>query len=793
MYAIFLRPFTLVPALLVIAGTVLAADQAPAADKSPAATAPAKLDRQQAERAKAAVIAVAQERLRLAQEAGLPTADEEADLAEVAKLDPLAMATPVTDAPHLALFKPVTAAKGNPHLDTFIQDLRKDLAKPDAVWRRATEGNPVFNDLGNIKNYAGRRDDFGVRSNGGRLRDYLWAYANPASPLKGDPELLTRLLRRAHAFIDAYPLHSGRTLDKPDLFDQFSLEAAIGGLVEFRRAYPGLLLPKQRDAWDQALAGVADKLWGMMANARAWNLNIETARMFAVLNLGYLTGREEMVEKVLNHVDTVLAKMRADGGWPYNGDSNPSVNYHNELTYTLLRIYDMTGHQPIADALKEAAWKGPVMGRTDEFWTSPFHKTIRWNYPRGTEAGPEAGIALSGNSMARWVFDHNADYGNRDDITWWRPDVKAQPLPDRVTYRDRNTDGPRAWYGNFTHSITYHAVPKKEAGHETLMGAMTVDDDGRLNSVLTAVTPRVRLHEADVVDNGGKVEDTAWGRLTADLQASYVIGRSWSAGTATHDITTVRKGAYRGLNTGWKARQMWIGLPDRVIGLVSTVPGGTDDAVAYEVDGVLRFISAGAAGAKEAKTLVETSPNHYRFGQLDVVVHGSTYRSAEIREVAYRKPDFPAYELTFRAVTGETPTQTTTFPAASDFTAVVEVRPTWATGAAKVTWNTEGPVLKLDAVVGTRTVVVRTNVGTEPAKALLTVPTGAPASFRLVEPNGSSATPVKDIPAGLTLQPGQQAVVIASPEASDHLAGWDSFADLVAATPAAPAKPSKAK
>ena len=121
--------------------------------------------------------------------------------------------------------------------------------------------------------------------------------------------------------MNADPKAKART----EIYDQFATEAGISGLVEFISLYPGLLLPSQRAEWDAGLQAVFAKLWPEMKRADNWNLNIETARMVAMLNLGYYFKNQEVIDKVLRHVDGTIAKMRPDGGFPYNGDSNPSV------------------------------------------------------------------------------------------------------------------------------------------------------------------------------------------------------------------------------------------------------------------------------------------------------------------------------------------------------------------------------------------------------------------------------------------------------------------------------------
>ena len=168
---------------------------------------------------KAVVLAVAEERVRLAREAGLPIAAEEADLATAKALDPATFAVVVTKAPQVTLFKPVAVTVGNPHLETLVAKAKARLAKPDGVWRRATATSSAFNDSAGVTTRSGShaarselRGDFGVRSTAIRLREDLWLFGNPASPLFGNPELLTRLLRRPHAFADAYALHEQQGL-----------------------------------------------------------------------------------------------------------------------------------------------------------------------------------------------------------------------------------------------------------------------------------------------------------------------------------------------------------------------------------------------------------------------------------------------------------------------------------------------------------------------------------------------------------------------------------------------------
>ena len=344
-----------------------------------------------AEQAKQAVLEMAVERAKASTDAGWPEKSEALWRISGAIDDPAeSMERQATnDATHIAAIKPVC----------FTTAIRISMT----LWPMATRCLPRRSTMATA-NLSISMTRFFSPEIGEELRTLLWLCANPASPLRGNGELLKRLLRRAHAFIDAANLNADpKAKARTEIYDQFATEAGISGLVEFISLYPGLLLSSQRAEWDAGLQAVFAKLWPEMKRADNWNLNIETARMVAMLHLGYYFKNQEVVEKVLRHVDGTIAKMRPDGGFPYNGDSNPSTNYHGALIGSLSRIYDISGYEPLAKALAATQWKGPVMGRTDEFWTSPFHKTYRWNYERGTEYGNQLVLTLSRNRYANFL------------------------------------------------------------------------------------------------------------------------------------------------------------------------------------------------------------------------------------------------------------------------------------------------------------------------------------------------------------------------------------------------------
>ncbi len=724
---------------------------------------------------KKAVLQVAYERAQAARIAGQTTyADNlQRDITNALSASSASMANPNRSAPNLSVLRPVTVKNNNPYLNALVAKADKDLSIADGAWPLATASKRVL---------TGLYGTFGVREAADIMRDYLWLIAHPDSPKNSNPELLRRFLRRAHAFIDAYALDSNSAVFYRSFeWDQFSVESATEALVEFIKLYPGLLLPTQKVEWDRSIRSHAANLWNALKTANQWNLNIETARMVGLLHCAYYVNDQTMKNKVFSHVDAVIRKMYPDGGWPYNGGSNPSVNYHLQLVQSLTRIYDASNYTPIRTALGNSQWKGPVMGRTDEFWTSPFHKTYRWNYALGTEAGNEAVAAISGNRFVRWLLNRQVVPASRTDIAWYNNTVSPRALPDNYTVFDRNIAGPRAWYGRWNYAATLRTIPASEAGHETVMGAMTVDDpDGRVNSILVDVTPRVRIFDKDQLDGSGNVTETADTRLTTSWVGTTTVGRQFSASSASATLTTIKNDAYQGTVSRWKGRQVWLGLSDRIIGLISTVPT-IENAPAYGVTNVLRFISGGTAGAAVTKTMQQLADNQFQYGELSIKVHQLWgYSKVESVLLPYRVKSYPATELTIGESRGLNNISNTnlSYPLNSNFMSVVEVRPTWVTSdATKVArlQRSDG-VLALQVAVGAKmysiwfnpspTTIVK--IGT--AVGLIS---GVKSSIRISSVNGGQ--PSTTIPTYPELKPGQQMVIVTSPDASDHLAGWASF------------------
>ncbi|MEL6193639.1 MAG: dockerin type I domain-containing protein [Bacteroidota bacterium] len=682
------------------------------------------------------------------------------------------------EASNLNGFGPILNPENNPYLEGLVNSATNAIASPDKVFPRTTPDQAVYNGLGGT---------YGVRSAPSLSRNYFWLFAHEQSPMRFQPELIKRVLRRMHAFADLVNLDPFGRLGAPfnAWYDQFAIEYAFPAFYEIAELHPHLLLPSQKKSWDNMMHAARNRLAKGNGNIwrGPWNYNIETARHLGILNIGLYLDDQEIVDRVLRHADACMRMQRLDGAMPYHGDDRPSVNYHNVVYGLWLQMYEQTGYEPLREAIERSQWKGPTTGRTEEWWTSPWDKAFRWNIQKGVEAGVEAVATLSENPYVRGQIDRNQQLtgavsgrtGGKDAIVWYNPNISSFPLPDNYTIPDRNIGGPRAWYGDFTYAGSFR--PWQE-GHKTLMGAMTVDtEDGQLNSILAEVTPKVWITPE------GEEGYTALAHLTNKEVSATTISKDYSVGTTLHGLKR-SKGAYAGPLSEWLGRQVWVGLPDRIIGLVSIVPG-VDNAKGYAVHGVLRLISGGTTGAKTLKELETISPTHYRYGTLDIIIHEQTYSSVTGILKPYRLAKFPATELTFSDRETEPAEAGTekTYPLNSDYRFVVEVRPAWAAENELTSVSVLGDqqMIGLEAVGATRSLQVWLNTTEEDLEVDIQRNRLPEGKTSFVKSDGllGRAGFKADIPEQTSLTGGQHAVLIVSEQTEDHTVGWTSFSGMV--------------
>jgi hypothetical protein len=595
-----------------------------------------------------------------------------------------------------------------------------------------------------------------------RLRAALWLLVNPASPLRGQTAVRTTLARWLSITLGEWQ-QAGDNLRHP-AFDAFALATSIPTLVDLRRTVPDLA----GDDIERDLARVADLLWAAHRETPSRWYNVDLALAVALTALGQHLQRPELTAKARTWAEGAVQHLYADGAFAYHGSQNECTHYHDADCLYLSRLFLLTKDPWYQTVLVRTAWYGPVTSsHGSEFWTVPSWKT-GWA-GTGDAYGTEAVVALADLPVLTGMRDRDlaqrrasgalARHWARalDGLLWYRRDLQpGQPLPDRYTAPDRNSDGPRAWYGRFSYAASLRRIATDEPGLPTLMGVQMLTPAGTRGQFTRSIAPRVRLEDAPDTGNGpwnARALASAW--LTHDLRPAQVMGRTWSviAGTyALHRPASSRLGPV----TAWRGRQVWIGLPDRVVGVVDVA--GPAGAPGLGLETVV------ALGSTTPTRLEDQGGGRYRYGDLAVRIHAADLPRCTIAEIPFRNWKHPVTDLRFQEdLPGEE-------PAALRRRIVVELRPADAPDDAQVmVEDVDLATVHLRVAQGPR--IIDAWHRDAPGEAAIT-PT--PGSHRMQA--GQPAVPA----APLTIGQNQVVVTVSSPEATDLQPGWSSLAEMLA-------------
>jgi hypothetical protein len=751
-----------------------------------------------------AILTVALERAKACIEAGdSKDADDlindvEATLAK----KPESLVVPSTQTNTISAIRTPMKVEGNPYIAKLVAGAREELTKPD---------KPFVKNTPTVNTFSGLSVEGGSRSAGDEMQAWLWLYANPASPLKGDPKVLERYLRVASAYADAIDIHGSMSLAGSSvsteavkgaplvgaqgskgnenaplagqgIFDDFAIAPVSCALREFAQLYPGLLLPSQKALWDRAMKTGGAVMWLKAKDRQGTYANIDLALAFEMLNFGLYLDNKEYLDKVRFLYESQEKIIWPDGALAYLGHQNESANYHNSDTRDLARIYEVNQDPKILELLKKTEWYAPVTcGKRGEFWTVPSWKDT-WNDANPIWTGGESVASLTGNPYLRGMNDQllarqkdlKGWQAGRLGVTWWRDDVKPLPLPDNYTVIDRNIVGPRAWYGRFNYAATTRPIPESEPGLATIMGAQVTEADGGMGNVLMGVYPRIRENKQEL-SKDGKYNRSAFAWRTYGLKSAVVMGRTFSAVAGTYQLQQYQS-SQPGKPVDWIGRQLWLGLPDRIIGLVEISPS-KEGAMAIDVEGVLRLGTGGTVNGKPTK-IDQTGTNSWKYGDLAITFFGHNGSKIETPEVPYRLPKFPNTEIRVVDEKGAAGASAPTgYPASFTQWFLVEIRPSWVTTTASVT-RLEEPkgILGFEAEVSAKKFRLLFN----PREGDLACTLGATANSSL---HDSMAGLISPVPATMNLKPLELAVQATSPDKEDHLQGWANFQEMLGQLP----------
>ena len=631
-----------------------------------------------AEAIKRVVIEVSIERARAAFNAGFP--DHASNLLDDAEnaLPASNLALQVSGLPNIRTLKPLlsTGTTANPYLKRMADGANLFLAANDPPWEKNT---PYLNVL----------EDFNLaRATGAQMDALFWLFAHPDSPLRENPEILRRLLRRSLAYLDAIRVH-GPELPAGQLssfYDDFGFTPASGVMRELPLLYPNLLGMNTSSEWTSGIQIAADNLWSAYQNRTASWVNTDAALACSLYHLGERTGNPAMLAKAEYFINDILTsgRMFPDGAVGYIGTQNEAGGYQAIVSEYVGRYHETTGSANAAEILSRMQWYGPINGRIADWWTSPSWKDmwndIRSSFPAGEAvAGTNPYVRAELDSWIATPATLTNWYGRpRVDVANYQTGIQPLSRPDYTVF-DRNTQGPRAWYGRWNYSATLRSIDPSEPGHYTVMGAQVADPDPdfRSNASLMGVFPRIRMTATPSRNADSSFNESGHAWLTSAMTGDSAVFRDFSSIGVSYQIHQYAA-SVKGAAADWTARQVWLNLPDRVVGLLDIAPNTAQTA--YEVQGVVR-LGFGGTSFSSTKTLAAIGTDAWSYGDLRLRLHSHNFAEVTPESYLFRVPAAPTTELTLReAIGAASNTSPITYQPGQRQFFITETRPAWSVG-----------------------------------------------------------------------------------------------------------------
>ncbi|WP_044129700.1 carboxypeptidase-like regulatory domain-containing protein [Rudanella lutea] len=667
-----------------------------------------------------------------------------------------------------------------------------------------------------------------IRETGATAESLYWLLVSPLSEYRYNPDLFYRFLHILYASADDYNTHgaSGEIDEVPG--------ATTSGLNDWFAS------PTFAYSWRMADYSFADYIPTTFKNRMRNASDIMGGIYFTIAQTGLAGGtyvnRDVSYAEVLaqtglhrnrtdwtNFARTIVTSLNTqciypDGAYSYIREQNEVANYHGGTTTSLAKIHAVLDVPEALTAIsKTANYELISVEPTEvpEFFTAPSWKT-QWNGQSGFSGEPL--VFVTGNPYLKGQLDQfRALFGTGYNsvfrkqlpsplnVSFYRNDITAKPLPDNYVVYDRNIQGPRARYGRFSYAISGRDVDASEVvgttspgglpGMQTFVGAMTTQagrqtvngvNRDELNAALMAVHSKVHVRTS------ANQEWRDWVYTSTRIKPKTTVTKTATAFSASGGLQRQNVGPTT-FDSDWGTFQQWITLPDRIIGVVETFPKNGNPAQALEIDGRVRF-TYGRGELQNPKSITVLEANkRYAYGNLQTIVHDHDFTQISTGTAGILRDDFPtAEEIIFRYNLSDG-TNLYTYAGDTRKYFVIEIRQNGAVGDATVSRVSNGDLKGLIVQLNGQSYRAFRNLGN--AQITLDVSTSLTAGtiHKLYysrtdnEPQTPQTfTAVPGAPANLVLPANEQVFLVSGGRGEPLSDGFANFNTLLNAMDAPP-------
>jgi hypothetical protein len=500
--------------------------------------------------------------------------------------------------------------------------------------------NPIARDfIKRVETLVRENKTFAKGPDGGAARDATgWAFptradqllnltqalCHPQSPLAGDARLVAPILRRVSS-ISEYLVPGAKILGDFGFADT----VAEAWLI-LRTVHPEILpagLAARMEAGLKTNAAFIVEKWGATFSDPTVHygvVNMDVRRILALALTDRLFPNPAYRERVKSGVRFIGHSVLADGATHYAERQNECFSYHMAAVRSLLRISQLADLPEARELVKAMRWYYPLSvepGGVAEWATAS-----SWHHYWNTASGSDGALIMAAVTNCphnQRIAQSSPPKGDLWLASFLRPDLQPAPTPDRYFLYDRNVEGPRGRFGNWSmvgtgRNFGYTAMDKARGKSSYVGAVLTTGPTGNwpLDAALQDVGTAVKLSPQPLP--AGEIPWLhALACLTSVETTTSAVGERCAALGANALLS-----AYGKKPTPWRQRQAWVFTPERLIGLVEIT--AETDTTANGVLGTVMLVSGRLSWGKR-KELESVGPGQYTYGGLAVTFHAHDF------------------------------------------------------------------------------------------------------------------------------------------------------------------------